>query len=79
MGSLLISSLIIFPTLSSMQIFKKFKTVVISSVVVSIISFVIGLILSYLNATPTGATIVIVNLVIFIIFKTISYFYLKRR
>lgn len=79
MGSLLISSLIIFPTLSSMQIFKKFKTVVLSSVVVSIISFILGLIISYLNATPTGATIVIVNLVIFLIFKTISYFILKRR
>lgn len=79
MGSLLISSLIIFPTLSSMQIFKKFKSVVISSVIVSTISFIIGLIVSYLNATPTGATIVIVNLIIFIIFKLIAYFILKRR
>ena len=79
MGSLLISSLIIFSTLSSMQIFKKFKSVVISSVIVSTISFIIGLIVSYLNATPTGATIVIVNLIIFIIFKLIAYFILKRR
>ena len=79
MGSLLISSLIIFPTLSSMQIFKKFKTVVFSSVVVSIISFIIGLITSYLNATPTGATIVIVNLIIFMIFKLISVCVLKRK
>ena len=79
MGSLLISSLIIFPTLSSMQIFKKFKSVVISSVIVSTISFIIGLIVSYLNATPTGATIVIVNLIIFIIFILIAYFILKRR
>lgn len=79
MGSLLISSLIIFPTLSSMQIFKKFKSVVISSVIVSTNSFIIGLIVSYLNATPTGATIVIVNLIIFIIFKLIAYFILKRR
>lgn len=77
MGSLLISSLIIFPTLSSMQIFKKFKSVVISSVFVSIISFIVGLIVSYNYATPTGATIVIVNLFVFIIFKLISY--LKKR
>ena len=62
-----------------MQIFKKFKTVVFSSIVVSIISFVIGLTTSYLNATPTGATIVIVNLIIFIIFKLISVFVLKRK
>ena len=78
-GALLISSLIIFPTLSSMQIFVKFKSVVISSVIISILSFICGLVISYLNATPTGATIVIVNLVIFIIFKLISLLILKRK
>lgn len=67
MGSLLISSLIIFPTLTSMQIFKKFKSVVIASVCISILSFVVGLLISYLFSTPTGATIVIVNLVVFVL------------
>lgn len=79
MGSLLISSLIIFPTLSSMQIFKNFKSVVISSVFISIISFGVGLIVSYNYATPTGATIVIVNLIVFIIFKMISYIGIRRK
>lgn len=79
MGSLLISSLIIFPTLSSMQLFKKFKSVVLSSTIISIISFMIGLTISYLNAVPTGAVIVIVNLFIFILLKLISYFILKRK
>ena len=74
MGALLISSLIIFPTLSSMQIFKKFKTVVISSAIISVLAFLIGLIISYLISTPTGATIVIVNLIIFILFKIILVF-----
>lgn len=78
MGSLLISSLIIFPTLSSMQIFKKFKSVVLSSVIISIISFSIGLFTSYLNATPTGATIVIINLILFLLFRLISRLILKR-
>ena len=73
MGALLISSLIIFPTLSSMQLFKKFKRVVISSVIISIIAFIIGMFVSYFNTTPTGATIVIVNLIVFIICKIISY------
>lgn len=72
MGSLLISSLIIFPTLSAMQIQKKFKNVVILSGIISIISFIIGLILSYNLETPTGATIVIIHLIIFIIFKFID-------
>lgn len=73
MGALLISSLIIFPTLSSMQVFKTFKSVVISSVIISILAFITGLIISYLVATPTGATIVIVNLIIFILFKIVSF------
>ena len=73
MGSLLISSLIIFPTLSSMQIFKRFKSVVISSVIISVLAFAIGLIVSFIYETPTGATIVIINLIIFILFNIISY------
>ena len=73
MGSLLISSLIIFPTISAMQIQKKFKNVVQFSTVISIISFVTGLILSYNLEAPTGATIVIVNLLFFILQKFISY------
>ncbi len=73
MGALLISSLIIFPTLSSMEIFKKFKSVIISSVIISILCFVVGLIASYLNSTPTGATIVIINLIVLIILKTFTY------
>lgn len=77
MGSLLISSLIIFPTLSSMQLFKNFKSVVISSLIISIIAFTIGLIVSYNYATPTGATIVIINLIVLIIFKFISYIRIK--
>ena len=74
-GALLISSLIIFPTLSSMQIFKKFKKVVISSVIISILCFVIGITFSFLNGTPTGATIVIVNLIVFIILIIVKKMY----
>ena len=75
MGALLISSLIIFPTLSSMQLFKKFKIVVISSIIISVIAFAVGMFISYFNTTPTGATIVIVNLVIFVLFTLIKYVY----
>lgn len=73
MGSLLVSSLIIFPTLSAMQVKKTFKGVVCFSTTISIISFMIGLILSYNLEAPTGATIVIVNLIVFLILKLISF------
>ena len=72
MGTMLISSIIIFPALTSMLIFKSFKKVIISSGIISVISFLIGLYLSYLYNISTGATIVIVNLVLFIIFFIID-------
>ena len=72
MGVMLISSIIIFPALTSMQVFKSFKKVVISSGIISVLSFLIGIYLSYLYNISTGATIVIVNLVIFILFFIIN-------
>ena len=69
MGALLISSLIVFPVLSAQTLYKSFNKVVVSAAALSVLSFVVGLILSYLLATPTGATIVIVNLVILVTLK----------
>jgi zinc transport system permease protein len=45
MGAMLISSLIIFPALSAMRIFKKFSSVTICSGIISIVCFFIGLII----------------------------------
>ena len=72
MGVMLISSIIIFPALTSMRVFKSFKNVVISSGIVSVVSFLMGIYLSYLYNISTGATIVLVNLVIFILFTIIE-------
>lgn len=72
MGTMLISSIIIFPALTSMRIFKSFKKVVISSGVVSILSFLVGIYLSYVYSISTGAAIVLVNLVLFILFTIID-------
>jgi zinc transport system permease protein len=68
MGALLISSLIIFPALTSMRVCKKFKTVTICSAFVSVICFFIGVVVSYLYATPTGASVVIMNIAAFLLF-----------
>ena len=72
MGTMLISSLVIFPTLTSMRLFKSFKSVVISSAIISIICFTIGIIVSYIMNFPAGASIVAVNLVAFIVFVIIG-------
>ena len=71
-GSLLISALIIFPALSSMQIFKSFRSVTICSAIISVICSVIGILISILAGTPVGSTIVVVYIVIFIIFYLIG-------
>ncbi len=71
MGTLLISSLIIFPSLTAMQLCKNFKSVVITASVLSVVCFFTGIAISYLYRTPTGASIVIVNLVAFILFVLI--------
>jgi zinc transport system permease protein len=68
MGAMLISSLIVFPALTSMRVFKTWKSVSISSAVVALVSFFIGLVLSYVYALPTGASVVMVNIAAFIIF-----------
>ena len=72
MGTMLISSIIIFPALTSMRLFKSFKKVVISSGIVSVVSFLIGIYLSYIYNISTGATIVLVNLTFFVIFTIID-------
>ena len=67
MGTLLVSSLIVFPVLSSRQIFKSYKSVVISSGIIAVVCFIIGIILNYNVDLPVGATIVVVNLAVFIV------------
>jgi len=72
MGALLISSLIIFPALTSMRLCKKFKSVTICSAIVSVTCFFTGVVISYIKATPTGASVVIVNIAAFVIFWLIN-------
>lgn len=68
MGAMLISSLIIFPPLTAMRIFKSFRGVVICSGVLAVVCFLTGITLSYGLSTPAGASVVIVNLAAFLLF-----------
>lgn len=72
LGALLISSLIIFPTLISIQFSKSFKKVVIYSVIISTVNFILGITISYLTTTPTGSTTVLINLIALIIASLLS-------
>ncbi len=71
-GALLISSLIIFPALSAMRLFRSFRSVVICSAAISVVGSLTGLLLALLLSTPTGASVAVVHIVIFLVFTLIG-------
>ena len=72
MGALLISSLIIFPTVTSMRVCKSFRRVVLTSVLVSVLCFVLGLVVSVRFEAPTGASVVCVNIFFLAMFSLLG-------
>jgi zinc transport system permease protein len=69
MGALLISSLIIFPALTAMRIFRTFLSVTVCAGAVSVICFLLGVVCSCLYNLPTGAAVVLVNAAVFLLFS----------
>ncbi len=65
LGALLISALIVFPALTAMRLVGTFRSIVVTSAIISIVTFCVGLFLSYAMSAPVGSTIVIVDLVVF--------------
>ena len=66
MGAMLISSLIIFPALTAMRLFKSFRGVVICAGVSSVACFCVGLTASFVLSTPVGASVVVTDLAVFL-------------
>ena len=64
-GSLLISALVIFPALSSMRLFKSYRSVTVCSAILSVICAFFGIVISILAGTPVGSTIVAVDITAF--------------
>ena len=71
-GALLISSLIIFPVLSAMRVFDVYRKIVIFSAINSAFAFISGFFVSYIFSLPTGATVVVFNLVLFLVYFLIG-------
>jgi len=67
MGAMLISSLVIFPALTAMRLFKSFRGVVVCSAVTSVACFCAGLTASFVLSTPVGASVVAANLGLFLL------------
>ncbi|MBR0303637.1 MAG: metal ABC transporter permease [Clostridia bacterium] len=68
LGAVLISGLIVFPALSSMRIFGTFKKVIVGAGVISVACTAVGVVLAFLvSGLPIGPSVVVVNLVLYII------------
>ena len=72
MGAMLISSLVIFPALTSMRVFKTFKGVILNSAILSVVCLILGVTISYVYATPAGASVVVVNMAMLAIYSVIG-------
>lgn len=72
MGALLISSIITFPALSSMRICKHYKCTVVAAAIISVLSFLLGILMSFAFDIPTGATVVLTNLLAFLLLSLVG-------
>lgn len=79
MGAMLISSLIVFPALSSMRLFRTYRSVVISSAILAVFTYVVGFSLSIVLETPPGATVVIADIIVFVLFYCADLICRRRR
>ena len=71
-GSLLISALVIFPSLSAMRVWKSFRSVTVCSAILSVCCSSAGILIAILAGTPVGSTIVAVDILAFLIFSVIA-------
>jgi zinc transport system permease protein len=65
-GIMLISSLLILPPVTALQVARGFKMTIVIASVVGVLSVMLGVFLSLVADLPTGATIVILNFLFFI-------------
>ena len=72
MGAMLISSLVIFPALTSMRVCRSFRGVILCSAVISVLCFFLGMFASYVFSTPASARAVVVNLAAFLLFSLVG-------
>ena len=71
-GALLVSALVVFPSLSAMRVFKSFFSVTVASAIISVACSLIGIVIAILAGTPVGSTIVAADIVAFGLFYTIG-------
>lgn len=64
-GALLIGAMMVIPAIIAMQMSKNFMSSVLYAIIISIIAVIAGLFISYYASLPSGATIVVLLLILF--------------
>ena len=75
-GIMLGSALMILPAVTALQIAKGFKVAMIISILVAIVSVLVGITISFFLDLPAGASIVMFNVIIFIIALAVRKYFL---
>jgi len=78
MGTLLISSLIVFPAIISKKLTNSFKGLVSMSAITSIICFLLGILVSFYLNLPVGAAIVFVYIILLFIVNIMRKIYFNE-
>ena len=79
MGAIMISALILFPPMAAMQICGSFRRTVATAAAIAMASFLIGFTLACALSLQTGATVVTVQLGVFLACAAIGVYRRRRR
>jgi zinc transport system permease protein len=74
-GVMLVSALLILPAVTALQLSPGFRKAMIISAIISLLSVILGITFSFFLDLPTGAAIVMINVVFFggaLVYKKIS-------
>jgi zinc transport system permease protein len=65
-GIMLISALLILPSVTALQMAKGFKVTMVIAAMTGVLSVILGIFISFMADLPAGATIVILNFIFFV-------------
>ncbi len=78
-GSVMISALIVFPALTAMRVCKSFRGVMVTAAGSSVLCFLLGFVVSCSLGLPVGASVVFVDLTVYIAASLLSFLKQRKR
>ena len=65
-GTMLVSSLIVLPGISALQVTRSFRSTIALAGILAVVAVILGIFASYILNFPSGATIVMTNFIFFV-------------